>query len=86
MQEQDISFKIGDIVWAKLRGHPWWPAKVRKQSLLLFPNTDMEINHLDKDLQKSNWCLLYRSEKWKLSGPSTTPNSQSSSLETPLTQ
>jgi len=23
-----ISFKKGDIVWAKVRGYSWWPAKV----------------------------------------------------------
>jgi len=21
-------FKIGEIVWTKLRGHPWWPSRV----------------------------------------------------------
>lgn len=33
MQEASIDditnqFKIGEIVWAKVRGFPWWPAKV----------------------------------------------------------
>jgi hypothetical protein len=22
--------KIGEVVWAKIRGFPWWPAVVRK--------------------------------------------------------
>jgi len=21
-------FKVGEIVWTKLRGHPWWPSRV----------------------------------------------------------
>ncbi len=24
-----IPFKKGDIVWAKVRGYSWWPAKVK---------------------------------------------------------
>jgi hypothetical protein len=26
---EPIPFKKGDIVWAKVRGYSWWPAKVR---------------------------------------------------------
>lgn len=21
-----ISFTVGEIIWAKIRGYPWWPA------------------------------------------------------------
>lgn len=24
-------FKVGTIVWAKLKGHPWWPAKIMNE-------------------------------------------------------
>lgn len=24
-----VSFKVGDVVWCKLKGHPIWPAKVK---------------------------------------------------------
>jgi hypothetical protein len=26
--EQIYKFKVGDIVWAKVKGWAWWPAKV----------------------------------------------------------
>ena len=33
-QKRDVeggkAFKIGEIVWAKVKGFPWWPAKVGK--------------------------------------------------------
>ena len=22
----NISFNVGEIIWAKIRGYPWWPA------------------------------------------------------------
>lgn len=22
------NFALGEIIWAKIRGYPWWPAKV----------------------------------------------------------
>lgn len=25
------SFEIGEIVWVKLKGYPWWPGMVRQQ-------------------------------------------------------
>lgn len=28
----DDEYQKGDIVWAKLRGHPWWPAQIWKIS------------------------------------------------------
>lgn len=24
----ETSFTVGEIVWAKIRGYPWWPAMV----------------------------------------------------------
>lgn len=24
------AYEVGDFVWAKVRGHAWWPAKVGK--------------------------------------------------------
>lgn len=26
----DNEFSKGDIVWGKIRGHPWWPAQITK--------------------------------------------------------
>ena len=27
-ENQDIPWKVGDIVWARLEGYPWWPCLV----------------------------------------------------------
>jgi hypothetical protein len=27
--EKENSFHVGDIIWAKIRGYAWWPAKVK---------------------------------------------------------
>jgi len=26
----EASFKLGEIVWTKLKGYPWWPGMVRQ--------------------------------------------------------
>lgn len=28
MENSEQEPQIGDICWAKVKGHPWWPAKV----------------------------------------------------------
>ena len=28
--EKNDSFKKGDVVWAKVKGHPWWPGQIRR--------------------------------------------------------
>ena len=28
--EESFKFEIDEIVWAKVRGFPWWPAKVSR--------------------------------------------------------
>lgn len=39
MEEESIQehnqFKIGQIVWAKVKGFPWWPAKVLYDKTLI---------------------------------------------------
>jgi len=27
-------FKIGEIVWTKLRGHPWWPSRIEDEEII----------------------------------------------------
>lgn len=29
MSMRVFQFKIGQVIWAKVRGYPWWPAQVR---------------------------------------------------------
>lgn len=36
--DDTCDFKIGDTVWAKVKGYPWWPAYVTDLSLV--PNVD----------------------------------------------
>lgn len=31
---EQTHFKRGDIVWAKVRGYSWWPAKVSNRKIL----------------------------------------------------
>ena len=25
----EVTFEVGEIVWVKLKGYPWWPGMVR---------------------------------------------------------
>lgn len=36
--DDSCDFKIGDTVWAKIKGYPWWPAYVT--DLNLIPDVD----------------------------------------------
>lgn len=29
IENQKLDFKMGQLVWAKVVGYPWWPAMVR---------------------------------------------------------
>jgi len=35
-------FKRGDIVWAKVRGFPWWPGIVKSINIKITQNDDDE--------------------------------------------
>ena len=41
--ERKSLFKKGDIVWAKIRGYPWWPGIVQSSKIKLGTNRE-EIN------------------------------------------
>lgn len=28
MQEEELIFEEDEVIWAKIRGYPWWPAYV----------------------------------------------------------
>ena len=30
IHKDDYSFKKGDVVWAKVKGYPWWPGEIRQ--------------------------------------------------------
>lgn len=41
--ERKSSFKKGDLVWAKIRGYPWWPGIVQSSKVKIGSNKE-EIN------------------------------------------
>jgi hypothetical protein len=41
--ERKNTFKKGDLVWAKIRGYPWWPGIVQSSKVKLGTNKE-EIN------------------------------------------
>ena len=36
MEQEDESIGVKDYVWAKVKGHNWWPAEVKIPSILSF--------------------------------------------------
>jgi hypothetical protein len=40
------TFEIGEIVWVKLKGYPWWPGMVRQKFIII--NLDVYISYIDK--------------------------------------
>jgi [histone H3]-lysine36 N-dimethyltransferase NSD2 len=42
--DNNIKFQIGDLVWAKLSGHPWWPCMV-SNPLSSQSNTTSSLNN-----------------------------------------
>ncbi|KAJ1557353.1 Histone-lysine N-methyltransferase NSD3, partial [Nowakowskiella sp. JEL0078] len=71
-------FKINDLVWAKVKGYRWWPAKI--QSLDLVPTNIFNVPHKEGShpirfygTKEYGWCtddkiLPYETNKLKLSG------------------
>lgn len=52
-----IEFKVGEIVWARIKGYPHWPAKVTS-----FPSAKMAEVVWMNDYRKTK---LYRTQLWK---------------------
>ena len=34
----ESKYHIGDIVWAKIKGYPWWPGIVSEQNIYIIYN------------------------------------------------
>jgi len=55
--EKACPFSINDMVWAKVRGHPWWPAKVQTSSIFLFPSEPPKKKKKRKKKDVFSLCL-----------------------------
>ena len=44
-----VSFSVGDVVWTKVSGYPWWPCMV---------STDPELEHHAKPKPRGNLLFL----------------------------
>lgn len=55
-----IPFKVGEVVWCKIRGSPYWPAKILK-----FENRKYEVYWFN-DYRRSKvfFSQLYKFEKY----------------------
>ena len=40
------TFQLGEIVWVKLKGYPWWPGMVR--TIILSKNYTLCLSYIDK--------------------------------------
>ena len=49
-------FRKGEIVWAKVRGFPWWPAMVKSQSGNSSRN---EVNEIESDSKEASLVVYF---------------------------
>ena len=37
-EQEEVQYELGDIVWAKIIGYPWWPARITQLPTSKNPN------------------------------------------------
>lgn len=57
METVDRSFSRGELVWAKLTGHPWWPGAV----IVVFTKV-VEVDEKQGDLSASTCIVKFLGE------------------------
>jgi hypothetical protein len=45
----DKKLKVGEVVWAKIRGFPWWPGMVRKYIISLGRKNRRELQFFTRN-------------------------------------
>ena len=58
MSVSEGNFKVGDIVWGKVRGYAWWPAEVSKCRILHFKSHELNILMWHRVRNSDNKCII----------------------------
>ena len=46
-----MSFEKGEVVWAKIKGYPWWPAVVGLNAETKFDSSKILVNFIGENSQ-----------------------------------
>lgn len=53
-EQPEVQFSVGDIVWAKVFGYPWWPCMITTD-----PEFNLHFRQKGKDERRSGHITLH---------------------------